>query len=488
MTQPAANLTEQDGQLGVLPPSSGRLLALVGAAPSATLAINTPASYGRVKDLVTALVRGPLLEAAAHAIEKYGKPVVVVRTADTTAGAGGSITFVGTGTSVITISGADEPEDDYEVYFKVIAGGTIGVAGITFQVSLDGGRTFSAVTALGTANSYDIPDPIGGLSGVRLAFAAGTLVATDTATGRTTAPQWNSSEVGTSLDALKASTHNWEGVEIVGLLDATTFDTVNGKIEGMATVGKNHWWIGNCRVPSIAESEATYLGAMNTIFSSKTTKHGALCFGAVKMISSVSGRKYKRPVSHVVGALEASKTEEVDCADINLGALPCDIRDANGNPDEHDETANPGADDGRFYTLRTWEGYPGVYVNRPRIFSATGSDFQLVPHRRVMNIARDVLRNYFVRRLNKPIRIDAVTGYILEAEALEIERGATAALRTALTSRPKASAARFVLSRTDNLLSSQTVTGDARIVPLAYPEIADISLAYSNPALVTIAA
>lgn len=488
MTQPAVNITEQDGQLGVLPPSSGRLLALVGAAVSATLATNTPAAYGRVKDLQTALVRGPLLEAAAHAIEKYGKPVVVVRTADTTAGAGTAVTFTGTGTSVITVSAGDEPEDDYEVYLKVLLGGTIGTGPITIQTSLDGGRTLSAPVSLGTANSYDIPDPVGGVSGVRLAFAVGTLVTGDVATARTTAPQWNAAELGTALDALKASTHNWEGCEIVGTVDATSFDTLETKFTGMAAVGKNHWWIGNCRMPNIGESEATYLSAMVTIFSAKSTKHGALCFGAVKMISSVSGRKYKRPVSHIAGALEASKSEETNCADINLGALPCDIRDANGNVDEHDETANPGADDARFYSLRTWEGYQGVFVNRPRLFSVTGSDFQLVPHRRVMNIARDVLRNYFVRRLNKPIRIDAATGFILEAEALEIEKGATAALRTALTTKPKASSARFILSRTDNLLSNPTLTGDARIVPLAYPEIADLTLSFSNPALVTIAA
>jgi hypothetical protein len=484
MTQPNVTITEQDGQLGVLPPSAGRLLALVGAAPSATLAANTPATYGRVKDLVTALVRGPLLEAAAHAIEKYGRPVCVVRTADTTAGAASAVTFTGTGTSVVTADVVtDEPEDDYEVVFLVTLGGTIATGPISFKYSLDGGRNYSAEVSLGTANTYNIPN-----SGVQIDFGAGTLVAGDMATFRTTAPQWNASELGTALDALGLSTVNWEGVEIVGAIDGTSFDTVETKITGMASSGKNHWWIGNCRVPNLAESEATYLGAMNTIFSAKTTKHGALCFGAQEMISSVSGRKYMRPVSFVAGPWESSKSEEVNGADINLGALPCSIRDDNGNPKHHDESANPGADDGRFYTLRTWEGYPGVYVNRPRLFSSTGSDFQLIPHRRVMNIARDVLRSYFVRRLNKPVRVNRTTGFILEAEALEIERGATAALRTALTTKPKASDATFVLSRTDNLLSDPTMTGDSRITPLAYPEIADLALSFFNPALQVLAA
>lgn len=483
MTQPAVNITELDGQLGVLPPSAGRLLALVGAAVSAVLPVNTPAAFGRIKDLQAALVRGPLLEAAAHELEQYGRPVVVVRTEATVAGDAGAVDFEGTGTSVITIDATDEPEDDYEVYFEVITGGTIGTAGITFRVSLDGGRTLSAELALGTLTTYPIPDPAGGLSGVTLLFAAGTLVAGDTAAARTTAPQWNGTDLAAALDALKVATHNWEGVEIVGALDGANFDVVEGKITGMAAAGKNHWWIGNCRTPNDGESEATYLAAMSTVFASKASKHGSLCFGACKVISSVSGLNYRRPVALIAGAREASLSEEIDSADINLGPLPCSIRDANGNPDEHDETANPGADDARFYVLRTWEGYQGVYVNRPRLFSVTGSDFELVPHRRVMNIARDVLRNYFTRRLNKPIRIDKATGYILEAEALEIEKGATAALRSALTQKPKASEAVFVLSRSDNILSTKTLTGDARIVPLGYPEIADLSLAFSNPAL-----
>jgi hypothetical protein len=105
-----------------------------------------------------------------------------------------------------------------------------------------------------------------------------------------------------------------------------------------------------------------------------------------------------------------------------------------------------------------------------------------------MNLARDVLRNYFARRLNKPVRVNRDTGFILEAEALEIESGATAALRTALVTKPKASEAVFVLSRFDNLLSTKTLTGDSRVTPLAYPEVVEIALGFFNPALQVLAA
>ena len=42
MSQPSVDITQVDGAVGILPPSSGRLLAVVGV--SSTGAINTPAT------------------------------------------------------------------------------------------------------------------------------------------------------------------------------------------------------------------------------------------------------------------------------------------------------------------------------------------------------------------------------------------------------------------------------------------------------------
>lgn len=477
MSQPSVTITELDGALGVLPPSSGKLFALVGVSSSGTQ--NAPATYARVKDVVAAFGAGPLVEAAAHYIERYGKPVVLVRTGQTTAGSPGTLVTSVAGTSVVTLD-TTAPNDDYEGLFRVVTGGTVGTAGITFQWSLDGGRTLSPVTALGTANTYVFP----GTGGVNIDFAAGTLLAGDYVTFRTTAPCWNSTELGTALDALGNSAANWELVHVVGPIDATSFDTIETKVNAMAAAGKYHGWIGNCRVPNVSESESSYLTAMNAIFASKTTTHGMLCAGACKLTSSVNGRKYKRPVAFAVAARQASVDHEVNVADVNLGTLTgVSIRDANGNADEHDESINPGLDDARFCVLRTWDGIPGVYVNRPRLFSSDTSDYQLMPHRRVMNICHEALRAYFIRRLNKAIRVNASTGFILEEEALEIEAGALAAMRSTLLAKPKASGVQFALSRTDNLLSTKTLTGQARIIPLGYPEFVSLDLGFVNPAL-----
>lgn len=487
MSQPSVIITQTDGSLGILPPSSGDLFAVVGVSSAGPIA--TPATYARVKDVVAAFGSGPLVEAACHYIERYGRPVVLVRTTATTVGTASAIVVSGVlGTSVITRDVAVVPIGDYEFRFKVITGGTIGVAGITFQWSLDDGRTWSPVTALGTAVTWTAPadtTPAGSAApGCKINFAAGTLLAGDTCSFRTTAPLWNSSDIGVALDALSGSVLNWKVCHVVGPLDATLFDAVDLKFAAMLAAHKPRAWIGNTRIPSIAESEATYLAAINTIFASKATVFGAVCSGAVKLTSSVSGRKYKQAVAHLAAAREASLSEEQNSADVNLGPLVgVSIRDANGNADEHDESLNPGLDDGRLYVLRTWPGLQGVYVNRPRVLSPSGSDFYLLPHRRVLNLAHEALYAYFVRRLNKPVRVNQTTGFILEEDALEIESGAVATMRAVLLAKPKASAVSFVLSRVDNILSTKTLTGQARVIPLAYPETITLDLGFQNPAL-----
>lgn len=477
MSLPAVNITEVDGQLGVLPPSEGKLYALVGTAASGT--VNQPATYARIKDVVATYTAGPLVEAAAHYIERYGRPVILVRTAASLAGTPGTLVTSVAGTSVVTLD-TTAPNDDYEGVFTVVTGGTIGTADITFKWSLDGGRSFSPVTALGTANTFVFP----GTGGVNIDFAAGTLVAGDSVSFRTTAPNWNGTDLGAALDALAASAATWEIVHVVGPVDSTSFDLIDLKVSGMATNGKYRCWVANTRIPNVGESEATYLSTLSAAFASDVSVYGQLCAGACKLTSSVNGRKYKRPVAFPVAARGAFVKPHVNIADLKLGTLQgVSIRDANGNPEEHDEAVNPGLDDARFTVLRTWDGYPGVYVNRPRLFSAPSSDFQLLPHRRVLNVAHEALRQYFMLRLSSPIQVNRATGFILESEALEIESGAVVAMQSALLAEPMASGVEFVLSRTDNLLSTKTLTGDARVIPLGYPEFINITLGFKNPAL-----
>jgi len=477
MTIPSVNVTERDNALGVLPPISGLPMAIVGVSSTGTAA--TPVLYARTTDVKADFGVGPLVEAACHAIERYGRPVLICKATSSTAGSYGTVGTSGvTGTSVVTADAVMLPYDDYDVKVVIVTGGTRGTAGITYKYSLDGGVSYSATQSLGTDTALTIAE-----GNVKFPLATGTLVAGDYWTCRTVAPAWNATDLGTALDALKVSTVSWSLCEIVGNIDATALSAIETKFAAMFTAGKPRAYIGHCRMPSASETEATYLTAMQTIFSSLSASYGALCYGACKMTSSVvSGRRYRRPISYVVAARQSSLSDEQNVADINLGALTgITIRDSYGNVDQHDEAVNPGGDDLRMITLRTYDEVQGVYVTRPRMFTAEGSDFQLLPHRLVMNIAERVLRAFFVRRLNAPIQVSRTTGYILESTAKEIEAGANAALRSALGSKPMASGWSVTISRTDNILSTRTMTVTARIIPLAYPETINLEIGFSNP-------
>lgn len=469
---PSVNITELDGAIGTLP-SGTPAMAIVGVCDSGPL--NTPAAFARIKDIVSTFGGGPAVEAAAHYIQLYNRPVIMVRTGNTVVGTYGSVTNGITGTSVPTTA-AGPPNDDYEFVVNFPTGGTIGVAGITFTYSLDGGRTPSPVQSLGTANFFVFPNS----GGSRVNFAAGTINAGDTVSFRGNAPLWNGSEIGAALGALAVSTLTWDLVQIVGAIDGTGFDAIATAMAAMPTKA----WMGGVRMPNSGESEATYLSSLTGIFDAKSNTFGMLCAGAAQTVSGVSFRQYRRQSSVSICARQGSVSEEIDIAAPILGSLAgVNIRDTNGNPVEHDETVNPGLDDARFAVLRTLEGYEGVFVNNPNLFSPVGSDFQYMQHRRVMNIAKIALQIYFRKRLSQPIQVNASTGFILESEALEIEAGARSIMRSVLRAKPKASAVDFTLSRTDNLLSTKTLTGQARVTPLAYPKTINLDLGFHNPAL-----
>ena len=478
---PSVNINILDGALGILPQTDGDVMAIAGPADAGSY--DTPVAYARGKYVQQAFGDGPLVEAACHAIERYGKPVVLTRTKITDSGTYGTLDDSGvTGTSVVTLHGGTTPIDDYEVVFVVVHGGTIGSAGITYQYSLDGGRTFSAVKSLGTANHVVLE------KACRLDFAAGTLVAADFVTVRAKSPLWSASDLGDSLAALKSTRIGWDFLQVVGEVDTTAFDTVDTWLAELEAAGRFHWAIGNTRMPDEGESEATYLSSLSTAFAAMASASIALCAGAAKVLSSVTRRRYRRPVSFPVAAKLAKLALAQSIAQIGApgGALPTvEIRDANQNVDVnyHDESDSPGLDDARFLTLRTWDSYPGTFVTFPRVFAAPGSDFERIEYRRVMNAACKAIRNYMLLRLQKPVRVDRRTGFILEQDAREIEAGANNVLNEVLLKRGRASAATFALSRTDNVLSTKKLTGDGRIVPLAYPTEIGISMGFLNPAI-----
>lgn len=482
MTLPGMTVTELDGALGAVPVGT-RVLAVVGVSSSGPIA--TPAAFGNKTALAAAFGVGPLVEMAARAIDA-GCVALVCRTGQTTDGATGTIdvskvTGTASGGGFITATAGAKPYDDYQLVVKIVTGGTTGTAGIIYQVSLDGGRTYGPQTALGTGLIIAPSN-----TGISITLTTGkTFIAGDYFSATTTAPAPNSSEVTTALTAIKNTASPWADAGLAFPIDATIFDAVNTAFAAMAAAGKPRYFVGGFRIPTDAESESTYRTAFQTALSAKSTVYGTICAGAMQLTSSISGFSYRRSIVFHVAPLTASVAEHIDVADVNLGAaIGGSLTDSNGNNVYHDEAINPGLDDDRACTMRTWDGdLQGAYITRPRVFSATGSDFSIAPLRRVMNIARIAVRSYLIRRLNRPVQLDKKTGYILEADAVEIEAGCNAALRSVLGAEPKASGWNTAVHRDDNILSTKTMNIDVRILPLGYVEYINETIAFRNPAV-----
>lgn len=488
MTQPNVYITELDGALGVLPSSAGKLTAFIGCATGGPL--NTPAAFARVVDLVAAFVDGEMVEAAASYIYTTGRPALVLRASASVAASIGTIALAVAGTSVVTaaLDTTTKPADHYELVVRFPTGGTVGTVGPVYEVSYDGARNWGPLTALGIANTLTI-------GGVKFTLSVGTLLAGDMFSITAHPAQWGGTDLADALAGLGQSAIVWEQLSLVGVLTPTLAGDVDAWCAGLRnSQHKYRSWIGGARLSTrdnVAdpETEAEYATALGTLWAGFATTRGSVAAGGCRLVSGVSGRSYRRSAAWALVNAQGPASEEVNTADVNLGALPgVTIRDRNGNVDEHDETINPGLDDLGLAVLRTWAGYGGTYINRPLIKSAPGSDFTIIPYRRVMNLTEEIAYQYFVRRLNRPIRVDAATGYILETDALEIEAGCNAVLRAGLRAKPKVSAVTFTLSRTDNILSTKTLTGSIRLTPLAYPEVIELDASYFNPALAVKAA
>jgi hypothetical protein len=123
-----------------------------------------------------------------------------------------------TGTCAITISaGSAGYLEEVDASVTVVNGGTIGTNGITFNLSLDGGRTTKLVR-LGTATSYTVP-----YVGIVINFGAGTLIAGDTYTFTTTAPMWGSSALSDARAALAGQQRLARSWVVIGDLSNSTF-------------------------------------------------------------------------------------------------------------------------------------------------------------------------------------------------------------------------------------------------------------------------
>lgn len=457
----------QAGQTGVVRPGVAGILAIIASAATGT--VNSPATYTRAEDIVTDDGYGRLASLAAHDLGVTGNPVLAVVPTAAIAATYGAMTVTGGGTSAHT-AGATAPLDEWNVVLLYTVAGVVGAPGIFYQVSLDGGQTYTAAQALGSNTSIAIPN-----TGITVNLGSGTVFAGQTVAFVTTPAYPNSTDLVASLEALRVTGQPWDAVlvDVQGSTGhaaiATQLDTWLAALE---TRGVFKSALMNLPMKNIApygsgETEAAYATRLTPIIQGIVTPRVVVCADGADMVDFFKGVKVRRPTAIYVAAAGEAVPIGIDVAAVANGPVAnASLIDTRGNLKYHDEQQYPGLDALNITTLRSFPGRTGVYITNARLPSASGSDYVFWQQLRVMNAACTLAWQLLTDKLSLGVRKNPKPGpngaiYIAEADATSIEQYVNATLTAQL--KDQVAGVALALSRTDDISSNQGAIINAKL-------------------------
>jgi hypothetical protein len=187
----------------------------------------------------------------------------------------------------------------------------------------------------------------------------------------------------------------------------------------------------------------------------------------------------KIPLCHNIGAKAHRELISTDLARVASGSLIGVVAI------EHDEFLTEAMDQHRISTARTWLGRAGFYLTNARIKSAAGSDFRYWQHGSVMDLA---CRTTYLQQqtfIGMGLRTNA-DGTIDERDAVRLETTVREALNEQLLRPTNAegttghvSALNYVIDRTNNVATTETLLSDVSIRPLGYAKFITTTIGYS---------
>ncbi|MDB4946231.1 MAG: hypothetical protein JWP97_5765 [Labilithrix sp.] len=472
MTLPRLTYGRSDGNTGSARSAPIGIFAIIAACSAGVAA--KPTSTTSKDQAVASFGTGELPEFAAYMIPVADKPVVLVKATATTLGSYGALTTTGApgSTPSAITAGATKPVDRFRVVVRFPVGGTIGTAGITWQFSLDNGKTWSAVSALGTATSIVLTD-----TGITLLLGAGGILAGETVAFTTRGPVLSLADITSCLDALKATGLSFEAILIGSVdADATMINGVRTALAGFMSRGLSKRAILNVRAYTPGtETAQAYIDALTVISTAgRVGTRVDVCADGCYIPSPIRGISMWRPTALALAARIAKISLGTDAAYVADGPVDsATIFDDDGSTICWDEAVTPGLDDQGFVTLRTLARRAGCFVGNPRVFSPIGSDYVFDQQERTMCVAEERTYDFLTEELSAKKRKEPVPGpqgqvYMLEADLADIEQRATLDVQAVL--RGEVTDVRVSLARTDDVgaNSGAVITATVEISSLIY--------------------
>lgn len=382
----------------------------------------------------------------------------------------------GSGTLAVTHSAAS-PVDAYSIIITIVVAGGLGVGMFTY--SLDGGTTPSQPFLIPGSGVFPIPDgldpnkPGNANTGV-LATFSGTFVVNDTYSLTTTSASYNTTDLTNAFNALVADSRMSSGVglHIVGPASTSAAAaTLLAALDVLMASAAASFKFNRAMIEVPSDTDANILAA----FASASSLRVGAAPGFEFQISSINGRKQSRSAGWQAMARAGCVAPSEPLGRVASGSLPGAVSLV------RDEAVTPGLDAGRFTTLTSIIGRNGFYVTGAgRLMAPGGSDFTFWPYGRVIDLVSYFGRLAFLNYLNDTVRVNS-DGTILEKEARKIEQFADQYIRAGLAG--QISDLFVQISRTNNVLSTQTIIPTVRAVPLGIALFINVDIGFTNTAL-----
>lgn len=134
-----------------------------------------------------------------------------------------------------------------------------------------------------------------------------------------------------------------------------------------------------------------------------------------------------------------------------------------------------------FITMRKYTGKAGYYFSDDPTATPATDDYNSLARVRVINKAIRIAYATFVEEILDEVQVDPTTGFLSAARAKYYQSLIERAVLTGMNG--EVSGFTALVDPTQNVLSTNKICVEARIVPLGYAKEIEVQLGFSNPAL-----
>jgi hypothetical protein len=372
-----------DGNLQTLGSVAVGSRFITGVCSSGT--VNAVRSFADPDEVLSplGLGSGPGARAVHTQLVLGGGIVYFARAAGT---AGSVVADVGNPVAPV-VATTGSPLDAYDIQVKITKAGAVGTS--TFKVSLDGGDSFSLETL--TVASYPVPN-----TDLTLTFAVGAYVLDTVYKFTAIAPTATIAAVQDAVRAFLNTDYQAEYVQVAQPADAAMWAVLDALMLEAQTAKEYMFALTETIAPGSDPDAWTNARLLEkAAFSSPRV---VICAAWGEVSDTISGREEIQSLAARIGARISSNPVQRKAARVRDGALAGVIAiapfalDASG---QRQTKINDGhtlaLEKAGFLTVYNLKGAKGVFVQEDRTAALSTSDFALLPNLRVINKARGLL-------------------------------------------------------------------------------------------------